>query len=188
MRNTSEVRSVPQGRAVPWRRDQTSAIAASPASAPVESEFITVPVDPSPPRGRVSSTVGSGPPAKAVPKVPNASVHPTSEIITVEEEPKSVATPKGAPKAVSGPVIPKVKGLGVAVSEARPLELRPQGGPPVASTASSAASVNPTIRLSLNLHGVSDLGLAVRGQPLVSLPVGYLDPHTTKLGCVLTSG
>lgn len=87
-----------------------------------------------------------------------------SEIITVEEEPKSVATPKGAPKAVSGPVIPKVKGLGVAVSEARPLELRPQGGPPVASTASSAASVNPTIRLSLNLHGVSDLGLAVRGQ------------------------
>jgi hypothetical protein len=151
VRNTSEVRSVPQGRAVPWRRDQTSAIAASPASAPVESET-------SPPRGRVSSTVGSGPPPKAVPKVPNASVHPknlpkatgskvASEITTVEEEPKSVATPKGAPKAVSGPVIPKVKGLGVAVSEARPLELRPQGGPPVASTASSAASVNPTIRL-----------------------------------------
>ena len=52
----------------------------------------------------------------------------------------------------------------MAVSEARPLELRPQGGPPVASTASSAASVNPTFRLSLDLFCVLDLGSAVRGR------------------------
>eukprot|EP00435_Cladocopium_sp_Y103_P039243 s2171_g10.t1 len=197
VRNTSEVRSVPKGRTVaPWRRDEASAIAASPVVAPVESEFVTVLVDPSPPRGNASSTVPSGSTPKAVPEVlypkvppkkssgskgstvssppeaPNPSVHPKDlpkapgskvafEVVIIEEEPKSVAIPKESSKAV---VIPKAKGSGVPVSQARPLELRPQGGPPVASTASSAAGVNPTVRLSLDLHGVLDLGASERGR------------------------
>ena len=77
--------------------------------------------------------------------------------------------PKAVPE-VSGPEVP-VSSLpeapsssGVLISEARPLELRPRGGPQVASTASSVAGAHPTIRLSLDLHGVLDLGSTGKGR------------------------
>ena len=93
---------------------------------------------------------------------------------TVEScEPITIDPSRSPPKAVpevSGPEV-SVSSLpeapsssGVLISEARPLELRPRGGPQVASTASSVAGAHPTIRLSLDLHGVLDLGSTGKGR------------------------
>ena len=99
-------------------------------------------------------------------KRPTQDTVESCEPITIDP---SHSPPKAVPE-VSGPEVP-VSSLpeapsssGVLISEARPLELRPRGGPQVASTASSVAGAHPTIRLSLDLHGVLDLGSTGKGR------------------------